>query len=165
MFGHLPNGELVEENQAFRNDGRGQFDPAPQWRLGSTASGRGMVMADLDGDGDLDIAVNNLRGLAELHENQLCGGSALMVDLRWPASHNPYAVGARVRLLTTQGSLQRDVRSSGGYLSGESARLHFGLPPGANIAAIEIIWPDGAHSTVQNVTGNSRLKITRNDDP
>src|SRR5919202_1172853 len=74
LFGHLPNGELVEPNRAFRNQGDGRFRPAPEWGLGSTASGRGMLMADLDGDGDLDIVVNNLQAPAELFENRLCGG-------------------------------------------------------------------------------------------
>ena len=86
LFGYLNNGELVEENQAFHNRGDGSFQPAPQWQLGSTASGRGMIMADLDGDGDLDIVVNNLRGFAQLFENQLCTGASLQVDLVWPGA-------------------------------------------------------------------------------
>src|SRR3712207_8338675 len=54
MFGHLPGHELVEQNQVFRNNGLGQFIPMPDWRLGSTLSGRGLSLGDLDGDGDLD---------------------------------------------------------------------------------------------------------------
>ena len=53
IFGHLPGAELVEENQALRNDGSGRFVPAPEWGLGATESGRGMAFADLDLDGDL----------------------------------------------------------------------------------------------------------------
>src|SRR5205823_5127207 len=48
LFHHLPHDELVEQNQALRNQG-GTFAPAPAWGLGSTASGRGMSMADLNG--------------------------------------------------------------------------------------------------------------------
>jgi hypothetical protein len=29
-LGHLANHELVEENQALRNNGRGSFEPAPE---------------------------------------------------------------------------------------------------------------------------------------
>jgi hypothetical protein len=82
-FPHLPDHELVEENQAFQNNGDGYFSTVPEWGLGSTQSGRGLSMADLDNDGDLDVVINNLRGPAQLFENQLCHGNSLQVDLRW----------------------------------------------------------------------------------
>ncbi|MFN8371389.1 MAG: VCBS repeat-containing protein [Anaerolineae bacterium] len=107
LLSYLPNHELVEENQARRNIGGGQFVPAPEWGLGSTRSGRGMSMADLDGDGDLDIVVNNLRGAAQLFENQLCQGSSLEVELTWLNSGNTHAVGARLALHTDSGVLYR----------------------------------------------------------
>ncbi len=161
LFHHLPNDELIEQNQALRNNGSGRFLPAPNWGLGSTASGRGMSMADLDGDGDLDIVVNNVRSPAQLFENRLCGGTNLEVDLRWPASRNTRAIGARLALHTSAGIYYRDVRAGSGYLSGDPARLHFGFPTGATIQRLEVRWPDGAVSSVEGLHGPALLTVTR----
>jgi enediyne biosynthesis protein E4 len=161
LFPHLPNDELVEQNQALRNDGTGHFAPAPEWALGSTSSGRGMSMADLDGDGDLDVVVNNLGAPAELFENRLCGGSSLSVDLRWPGSRNTRALGARLVLRASSGAYFRDVRAGSGYLSGDTARVHFGLPTGATIEQLEVRWPDGAVSLVERPAAHSVVTITR----
>ena len=163
MFGHLANGELVEENQAFRNRGDGSFQPAPEWQLGATASGRGMLMADIDDDGDLDIVVNNLRGFAQLFENQLCRGASLEVDLVWPAAHNRGAIGAQVALHTDMGVLRRDVRAAGGYLSGNPLRVHFGFPTAAELHELEILWPDGSVSTIASPPAGARLTVTRSE--
>ncbi len=46
------------------------------------------------------------------------------------------------------------MRSTAGYLSGEPPRLHFGLPAGARIDALSIVWPDGRTS---HVLGGTRL--------
>jgi hypothetical protein len=162
LLAHLPDGELVEENQAFRNDGTGHFAVARAWGLGSTRSGRGMSMADFDLDGDLDIVVNNLGSPAQLFENRLCAeGAGLEVDLRQPGTANPFAVGATALLHTDKGVLLRDVRAVSGYLSGDPARLHFGIPQGAVVEMVEIRWPDGAVSQVEKPAEGQLLTITR----
>lgn len=161
VFFHLPGHELVEENQVFRNIGNRQFVRAPEWGLGSLRSGRGMSMADLDDDGDLDIVVNNLRGAAELFENQLCEGNSLQVDLFWPGSDNHRAIGATLTLHSDDGVYCRDVRTASGYLSGDPARIHFGIPDGAQLEWLDIRWPDGAVSRVAVPPLNVLLKITR----
>ena len=117
VLSHLPNDELIEENQVFHNLGNDNFERV-DWGLNSTASGRGMSMADLDNDGDLDIVVNNVESSSVLFENQLCNGDALEVDLNWE-SLNTRAVGATLKLHTSAGTFLRDVRVNSGYLSGD----------------------------------------------
>ncbi|MEZ4725848.1 MAG: CRTAC1 family protein [Caldilineaceae bacterium] len=160
-FGHLPNHELVEENQVFRNQQGVRFQSMPAWGLNSTASGRSMVMADLDGDGDLDIVINPLRSPAQLFENQLCGGSSIEVDLQWSGVQNRDAIGARVTLVTNQGDYLRDVRTLSGYLSGDPARIHFGLSAEETIERLVVQWPDGAVSVVEEVKSGTLLLISR----
>ena len=162
-FGHLPDAELIEQNQVFHNQGGGSFRRAPEWGLGSTAGGRGMSIADLDGDGDgdLDIVVNNLRAPAELLENRLCGGASLQVDLLWPGSGNTHAIGSRLTLHTSTGTYLRETRSSSGFLSGDPNRVHFGFPEGAELQRLEITWPDGARSTLPAPAANILLTVRR----
>ncbi|MBK7894834.1 MAG: VCBS repeat-containing protein [Anaerolineaceae bacterium] len=161
MFDYLPGNELVEENQAYQNVSGNFFEPAPEWQLGSNESGRGMSMADLDNDGDLDIVVNNLRSQAQLFENRLCRGASLEVDLRWPESPNRFAIGAKLILHTSTGSYTRDVRANSGYLSGDTTRVHFGFPVGSQLIALEIIWPDGAVTFINNIAANTLLGVER----
>ena len=161
LFNYLPNGALVEQNQALHNDGAGHFVPMPQWGLGSARSGRGMAIADLDGDGDLDIVVNNLNAPSQLFENQLCGGASLAVDLRWSGSKNTRALGAAVQLRTGTAAYSRMVRAEAGYLSGLPARVQFGFPAGETPRQLLVRWPDGAVSQVAAPTPGTRLTITR----
>jgi hypothetical protein len=118
-------------------------------------------MADLDGDGDLDIVVNNMRAPSVVLENRLCGGQGLEADLRWSGTGNLYAIGAQVMLQTSVGTLRRDVRSASGYLSGDAARVHFGLPAGTQIQSLSVRWPDGAVSTIAALAPGQLLTITR----
>ena len=164
VFGHLPGDELVEENQALRNRGDGTFAAAPQWGLGSERSGRGMSMADLDGDGDLDVVVSNMREPSQVFENRVCGGSNLLVDLRQPGTRNTHAIGAHVTLLGERGGvplhLMREVRSQSGYLSGDTSRLHFGIPRDATLHRLQIRWPDGSVSHIPNPTADTLVSVT-----
>lgn len=160
MFAHLPNHELVEANQAYRNRSD-HFQPMPDWGLGSTYSGRSMVMADFDQDGDLDIVLNNLRAPAQFYQNQLCAGASLQVDLRGPGTLNTHALGARLALHTSAGAFYRDVRAVSGYLSGDPSRVHFGLPADTRLIRLEITWPDGEQTVVSDIVPGERITIER----
>ena len=161
LFSHLPNNELVEENQAYRNLSGASFEPMPSWGLNDTASGRGMSLADLDNDGDLDIVVNNLGSLAKLFENQLCGGDSIMVDLRQRGVGNGQGIGSRLALYTDSGVYHRDLTAVSGYLSGESSRAHFGFPAGTALQRLSIVWNDGEFSEVADLSANTLIQVTR----
>ncbi len=160
MFSHLPNDELVEENQVYRNLSGGGFAPQPGWALNDTASGRGMSLADLDNDGDLDVVVNNLNTPAKVFENQLCGGDSIEVNLLWADSASG-SVGAQLLLKTSEGTYRRDVTVSSGYLSGDPSRVHFGFPTGSVLERLTIIWNDGEHSVVDELSAHSLITVTR----
>ena len=161
-FAHMENHELVERNQALRNTG-GRFERMPGWELGSERGGRGAAQGDLDGDGDLDIVVNNLRNNAQLFENRLCGGASLQVELRQPGSANPAAIGATAILETPAGRLRRDVRVTRAYLSSDPGQLHFGFPAESQPRLLLVRWPDGKWSTVSAPAAGQRLTISRTD--
>ena len=120
-----------------------------------------MTMADLDNDGDLDIVVNNLETPSVLFENQLCGGAGLEVDLVWSESKNTKALGAMLKLRTSAGTFMREVKSSSGYLSGDPARVHFGIPENATLLGLDILWSDGATSSVSDISTNTLVIVTR----
>lgn len=162
ILAHLPGFELIERNRAFRQQDRG-FAAADAWGLGAPESGRGMTMADLDDDGDLDIVINNLESPALLFENRLCGGAAVEIELRWPGSGNTRALGATVVVDSGSATPMRSVQSGSGYLSSPPARLHFGLPAGAAPERIEIVWPDGLRSEIGPAEPGSLLRVVRED--
>lgn len=163
LFGHLPANELVEENQVSRKHNGSGFAPMPQWNLNVRQGGRGMAMADLDNDGGLDIVANNLSYPAMIYENQLCAGSSLEVDLRWSGSANRRGLGAHLVLHTSIGSLRREVQANHGYASGGPAGVHFGFPSTARLTRLDIIWPDGAASSISDPTPSTLLTITRDE--
>ena len=165
LFAYLPDYELIESNQLFRNLGDGTFAPQNDWGTALTASGRGLSLADLDLDGDLDMVINNLLSPALLLENQLCEGAGLEVELYWPETGNSHALGSTLYLQTSVGLLQRDVRAGSGYLSGDPARVHFGLPAGAIVGDLLLVWPDGATSQLTDIRAGQLLQIERRPQP
>jgi enediyne biosynthesis protein E4 len=162
---HLPNNELVETNKAYLNSG-GKFSPQANWNLASDSSGRGMSMSDLNNDGQLDIVVNNLGKPAQVFENQLCGGNSLEVELNWLGSSNTKGIGATIFLNSSVGTaqlktMQREVLSQSGYLSGNDPRIHFGITKDATLESLEVVWSDGKRSVIEKPTANTILQISR----
>lgn len=162
IFGDLPDGALVERNQARRNTGEG-FADATEWALDDDAGGRGMAMADLDGDGDLDIVVNNLDAPTTVFLNRTCEGDAVVVELIWSATQNIDALGATVYVDDGDVVRQRSITGARGYLSTSPTRAHVGLGTDAGTVTISVRWPDGAITSLDDVEPGQLVTIERTD--
>lgn len=160
LLGHLDDAEIREPNMLFHNIAGTKFTPV-DWGLGDTSSGRSMSMADLDGDGDLDVVINPLDAPAVLYENRMCAGNAVSVTLRDPHSANTAAIGATVTLHTANLQMSRQVKSESGYLSGESKSVHFGVADAQIADIITVVWPDGTQSVVSTIPTNQHVIITK----
>jgi hypothetical protein len=152
-----------EEDTLFRGVGGGRFvdvSSASGAALEVKGMGRGSAVGDVDNDGDLDLLVLNLNGPARLLRND--GGNRnnwLMIRTVGTAS-NRDGIGARIGVTADGVTQLRDVRSSSGYLSQSDPRAHFGLGSAKIVDRIEVRWPSGRVSTLDNVKANQVVTIT-----
>ena len=109
--------------------------------------GRGAAYADIDADGDLDIALTQVGGRATLLRNdQDAGNHWLRLALRAPPP-NVHALGARVIVEASGTRQRRTVMPSRSYLSQVETVLTFGLGGEERVETVTVIWPDGEEET------------------
>ena len=148
-------------NQLFAyRDGR-FFEVTDQAGPGLAVVGvsRGTSAGDYDNDGDVDLFVTNLNDIPTLLRNEADNGDqGLLVRVVGQGRSNRDGVGARVGVRTAMGWQWRRVGGSSGYLGHNDIRVHFGLGA-AEVADVEITWPDGAVERVAEVAAGHLLVL------
>lgn len=144
---------------AFHNKGDARFEEVTgAWRLDVPGVHQGLVYADFDLDGDLDLAVNSLNGPALLLRND---SPASRIEVRVKgAPPNTRAIGATVTLRGGAVASQRtEIVAGGRYLSGCDTSLSFACGSIRTNLSLDVEWRDGTRLTLSNLTANRVYEI------
>ena len=156
-------------NYVFRNQGDLTFsNQSERWGFTQSSFSNGAAYVDLDQDGDLDYVVNNINDPAFIYENTLnqgeqLGNNYLRIKLMGPRE-NPSALGARVTLEYDGGKMQYQEQSIyRGYVSTVEDIIHFGLGQAEKADRIEVIWPNGQSTILEDIPANQVLELAITD--
>ncbi|MEO1088680.1 MAG: CRTAC1 family protein, partial [Acidobacteriota bacterium] len=149
------NGHIIDNIELFDAE-RSHRQPAQFFRRGAKRFaevdgalpveplvGRGLVAADLDGDGDEDLVVSQNGGPARVLINRAGDvGSSITVRLRAKASA-PDGFGAYVIAHIGDRKLRRDVPTAGSYFSQGPPEIVIGLGDADKVDRLDVYWPTG----------------------
>ena len=131
---------------------------------------RSSVIFDLDGDGDLDIVTNEFGAvpqvlLSNLSEQRGDDLHYLKVRLVGGTRSNRDALGAKVSVMAGGRELTQINDGKSGYLSQSSMPLYFGLGDAGTIDRIDITWPSGTASSVEDgISIDSLIEIVEPEE-
>lgn len=157
-------------NFLYQNDGNGVFT-RDMTSAGSlfTPCTFGAAWADLDQNGFVDLVVSTCKNSTnsslpdnKVYMNNGNGNHWVNVNLEGTLS-NRSAVGARVYVTATiNGQVVRQVReisTQHGYCSQNSFTAHFGIGDATVVDEIEVEWPLGDPSLLNNIPADTTLEI------
>ena len=150
----IPSNKLP--NHAYRNLGDLKFEDYKGSGLQTESFSNGAAYGDLDNDGDLDLVVNNLNMKSFVYKNltiEKNSGNYLKLVLKGE-NQNTLALGSRI-YINNYLIENQPVR---GFQSSMDPRPNIGLP-NSNSVSVEVYWPSGKRTSLQNVAVNQVLEL------
>ena len=157
--------KYLERPLLFRNTGDGSFveigtgvGPA----FARPIVGRGAAYADIDLDGDLDLAITTNGGPLYFFRND--GGTkneSIRILLEGTKS-NRLGIGAEVEVRAGTDVIRRTARSGSSYCSQSEIPLTMGLGQHMKADSITVKWPSGKTTELKDI--NSRQIVTINEN-
>lgn len=171
----LTNGHVYPEVRQLRTEAgyeqrkvvyrgvNGRFEDVSE-RLGPPATdpkaGRGTAFGDVDNNGTVDVAINNVHDTPDLFLTKADPANHWLLVRLVGTTSNRSAIGARVRAVTGAVTQTGEVRGGGSYISQNDLRVHFGLGTATKVDRLEVRWPNGLEERWDAVASNRLLVLT-----
>jgi hypothetical protein len=131
------------------------------WGFDSTTNDRGLMTADINQAGYLDLVLRDVNGPARMYLSRCGSDHWLHVDLQNLVGERD-AVGARVQVEVDGVVQTRWVFAGGfGFASAGETAVHFGLGPATVVDRLTARWPDGEETVFADVNADQRLTVVR----
>jgi hypothetical protein len=161
------NDYASDTSRAFVSDGMGGFENlATDMGLDDTEEGRGVVCADLDNDGDIDILQLHRESTLSvtLWRNDTDENNYLAVKLRGNPP-NTEAAGARITITVAGKSQMREISIASNFVSQNPTAQTFGLGNATQVDELRVQWPDGSETVMTDVQAGQFMSIDQPDLP
>jgi hypothetical protein len=153
-------------NYAYRNNKDFTFKNAThEWGLDAPSFSNGCAYGDLDGDGDLDLVVNNVNMEASVYKNeseQTLNNNYLQFQLKGEGG-NTFAIGASVKLFYGKNIIVQDLMPSRGFQSSMDYVMTIGLGKQEKIDSISVLWPNNKVTILKDVKANQKITLSQSD--
>ena len=157
----MPGMAMDDPNSLLMQGADGHFTEAGETAgIATMHRARGAALADLNGDGLLDLAVVNRRAPMELWRNVTEGAGGWVGVAPAQSGVNRHAVGAWVELRSLSGVQAQEVTIGGGHAGGSALPLHFGMGSETE-AELRVIWPDGVAGDWQPARAGEVMRVER----
>jgi len=147
-------------NVMYSNDGNLHFTKLPTTAgFDEQNFSHGMAYADFDGDGLMDVVINNENSVASIYENvSQTDGHYLNIKLEGPGK-NRDGLGCSVIVYSGNNHQFNTMQTTRGYFSAVEPILHFGLGDATSVDSIKVFWNHESMSVLKNVTTDKTITI------
>ncbi len=152
-------------SRLFLTDGAWPMqDHAAQAGVDAYAQAFSLAKADIDADGDVDLALGVLNGRIRIYTNQAAEtGSKTWCRVRVAGrDHNLFGVGSRIGVRCGERWWWRDVVAGSSFKSQHELIQGFGLDLEETIDEVVVVWPDGHRRTIGDVKVGRTLVVSDN---